>query len=310
LSLTGNFRTRISLEAKIEYDIEADWILLSSCNFRCYYCYWPIESLSIRPPALPEIDKIAAFFDDRKLTWLLHITGGEPFLIPDFIKLCEVLTRHHFISVNTNLSLSRINDFIKHVSPDRTSFINCSIHIEERERRNIVDDFIQRAGLLEKAGFRTLVSYVCYPTLLDRLQQNYDHFLEKGIVLIPKMLQGIHEKKEYPAAYTLKQREIFLDVSLKAESAWLELHKDNQEFPTINMFKDRDFVSDGLPDYRGKMCNAGYKFVRIRENGDIRRCGPTDVLGNIFAGEFQRRKGLSACKEIECPYFCEKYVIK
>ena len=293
-----------------KYDIEADWILLSGCNFRCHYCYWSIESLSMRPPDLAEYEKVATFFDNSQLTWLLHITGGEPFLISNFIRLCEALTRHHFISVNTNLSLNRINDFIKYISPNRTSFINCSIHIEERERRNKVDEFIQRVGLLEKAGFRTLASYVCYPNLLNRLQQDYDHFFEKGIVLIPKMLQGIHEGKEYPTAYTLEQRKIFLGVSLKAQSDWLELHKDNQEFPTINMFKDRDFVLNGLPDYRGKMCNAGYKFVRIRENGDIRRCGPADTLGNIFTGEFQRRKGLSVCKEIECPYFCEKYVVK
>lgn len=293
-----------------KYDIEADWILLSSCNFRCHYCYWPNESLSSRPPVLPEVEKVAAFFDDSQLTWLLHITGGEPFVLHDFAKLCGLLTRHHFISINTNLSLDRINDFINHVSPERTSFINCSVHIEERERRNSVDEFIQRVNFLENAGFRTLVSYVCYPNLLDRLQQDWNYFFNKGVVIIPKMLQGIHEGKKFPDAYTQKQREIFLDVSLLAETTWLGLQSNNREFPTINMFKDRDFVSNGLPDYQGKMCNAGYKFVRIRENGDIRRCGPTDVLGNIFTGVFQRRLGLSTCKEIECPYFCEKYVVK
>lgn len=35
------------------YDIEADWILMSTCQFRCEYCFWDKEALAakISPPA-------------------------------------------------------------------------------------------------------------------------------------------------------------------------------------------------------------------------------------------------------------------
>src|SRR6266581_3924392 len=84
------------------YDIEADWILMSTCNYRCVYCFWDTEALGrkIAPPA--HVQQLASFFDNSSLTWLLHLTGGEPFHYPQFVELCQLLTRNHFISINTN----------------------------------------------------------------------------------------------------------------------------------------------------------------------------------------------------------------
>lgn len=296
-------------QIEVKYDIEGDWILLSSCNFRCHYCFWPKDYLRKPLPPIPPVEQIVEFFDETNLTWLLHLTGGEPLLIPEFVDLCQALTRKHYISVNTNLSLFYIDKFIEMVPPDRVSFLNCAIHIEEREKRGKVDDFIRKVNRLEQTGFKTMVSYVCYPSLLERLQQDFDQFMERGIVIIPKMLQGTHEGRDYPAGYTDLQRQIFQSVSLKAQAEWRKYHPVCQELLTINIFKDHDFVNNGIPDYRGKLCDAGFRFVRIRENGDIRRCGKEDVIGNIFTKEFHRRRGPSRCTEVECPYFCVKYVV-
>jgi hypothetical protein len=62
----------------MNYNIEADWHLLDTCNYRCDYCFFGPETLGskLRTFASPEGWKSA--FDATGDVWLLHMTGGEP----------------------------------------------------------------------------------------------------------------------------------------------------------------------------------------------------------------------------------------
>ena len=75
----------------MNYDVEADWLLLLTCNFRCPYCFY--ADIQKTEPIMvfgnPQQWKEA--FDRTGKTWLLHITGGEPSLYSDFVKLCKAL---------------------------------------------------------------------------------------------------------------------------------------------------------------------------------------------------------------------------
>ena len=119
----------------MKYDLEADWTLLGTCNYRCGYCFLSPETLGakLRTFASPENWKRA--FDATGYTWLIHMTGGEPSLYPGFVDLCAGLTERHFISVNSNLTHASIESFAKRIKPARTSFINAGLHLEERDRR-------------------------------------------------------------------------------------------------------------------------------------------------------------------------------
>lgn len=294
----------------MRYDIEADWILLSTCNYRCSYCFWAEEQLSQRILSLHgKVDRIVDFFNRSGFTWLLHMTGGEPFIFPDFVQLCYGVTRNNFISINTNLSVSTVQKFSDSIDPKRVSFINCALHIQQREKRSGLSDFIRNFHMLQRGGFRSFVSYVMAPSLFERFEKDFQILQSEGILVLPKMMQGALAGRSYPEAYTEAERQAFLEFSLLASSGFCQLQTNGQEEPTINLYLDREFVSKGIPDHRGQLCEAGYRFVRIRENGDIRRCGPQDVLGNIFKGTFQRMTAPSVCNEIECPYFCAKYVL-
>ena len=293
----------------MKYDIEADWLLLSTCNYTCHYCYRPVEKLRGRIRVAGSIERIAGFFNESGLTWLLHITGGEPLVYPGFVELCQELTRQHVMSLNSNVSLGNIVDFARTVPPERVNFVHCGLHIEQRERRNAVADFIKHVSLLQDCGFRVMVSCVMYPDLFDRFEADFRFFGARELVLIPKALQGPYRGKLYPDSYTPDQRQAFLSHSLRAEEHLTRLGTKISPPPTIDLFLDRNFVQRARPDYRGRLCNAGHTFVRIRENGDIRRCGPRDVLGNVVDRVFDRRTGPSVCNEFQCPYFCARYVV-
>lgn len=290
------------------YDVEADWILMSTCNFRCQYCYWDATDLGrkIHPPAPPE--QLAHFFDKSGLTWLLHLTGGEPFHYPGFVELCQLLTRRHTISINSNTDAGvNIRRFAETIDPGRVDFINAGVHLQQRHERNRTEAFIRNVAVLRDAGFDLFVSCVMYPPIFHNFPAVWDWYAKQGVIIIPKILQGRHFGLVYPKSYTDAERTLFVEYSQRAADSYADQFARRQEPPTINPLMDHTRFLYGLPDYTGQLCYAGRDFVRIRESGEIRRCGPGEIVGNIVEGWFDRKAGPSMCRERECPYFCEKY---
>lgn len=73
---------------QISYEIEADWVLLRACNFRCNYCAIPPEELGGRIKLHATASEWLEAFNATGKSWLLHITGGEPSIYPGFVELC------------------------------------------------------------------------------------------------------------------------------------------------------------------------------------------------------------------------------
>ena len=104
------------------------WYFTKECNFHCPYCkigransdHGIARRISTmgkkimrRLTGLPadplegssKIIKLLKNEEGKK--WTIGLTGGEPFMYPRFVQLCETLTEHFCIYVDTNLSISR-----------------------------------------------------------------------------------------------------------------------------------------------------------------------------------------------------------
>jgi MoaA/NifB/PqqE/SkfB family radical SAM enzyme len=294
----------------LPYDIEADWLLLSTCNFRCEYCFWSDTSLRARvtPPAEPE--RLADFFDSTDLRWLLHLTGGEPFVYPRFLDLARLLTRRHRISVNTNADSPKVREFAETVDPAEVDFVNCGLHVQQRRERHRESQFIDNERTLQDAGFSVFVTAVMYPPILPGFPAIWTEYADQGIYAVPKAFQGTHSGRSYPGGYTTTERAVFEEYAQRAERAYAPLLAARTEPPTIDVFSDRRTLLQGVTDYRGELCEAGVKFVRIHPDGNIYRCGPGELLGNVASHAFSRMGHATPCVDHECPYFCQKYVVR
>ena len=135
-----------------KFDVIADWALNKVCNFSCPYCFVPAKEKRETAKKGHDVQEIVSAFDNSGKIWLVHMSGGEPFLHPDFIGLCKGLTEKHYISVNTNLSSSLVYDFCDHIDPEKVSFVHCSLHIIEREKKNLVNDFMEKVKVAPKGG--------------------------------------------------------------------------------------------------------------------------------------------------------------
>ena len=123
-----------------------DWYIGKRCNFSCSYCvdfihdnysaHVPFEKMKIF------VDKIVERYGTN-ITWSL--TGGEPTLNPDFIKLLEYLQdKKYHISVCTNGSRSM--DYLLRMF-ELVDNITYSLHFEHITPK--LEDYTQKALELE-----------------------------------------------------------------------------------------------------------------------------------------------------------------
>lgn len=289
----------------MSHDIEADWLIFSTCNYRCDYCFLSDKALGAKVEVKASPAEWRAAFDRTGKIWQLHITGGEPTHYPDFVELCAALTGRHTLSLNSNLTGPAILDFAERIDPARVSFINAGLHPAERARRNGLEVFLRHAGALKRRGFPLMVTVVATPEVLHRFDELAAQLSPIGEVPFPKMMTGKQERGVYPESYTEEERALFRRHSLAAERA-SPLYAPGRARPSIDPPLGRDRL-DRTPDYRGQLCTAGQEFVMIRPDGEVHRCGRGTPMGNLLQGTVRFKTKAKPCDRGHCFYFCEKF---
>jgi len=286
-------------------DLEIKWKVTYRCNFRCPYCFCR-NKWDIFPDELKDIDTIVEGFDRLGRTCQVFFSGGEPFLFPNFIELCKRLTQRHFISINTNISHKDVKRFAEEIDPRRVRFLNCAVHLEERLRKNILEDFIQTYNLLQNKGFIVFASYVVYPNLVKRLESDYAFFKSRGIILRTKVYRGKYLPfpilnhlllwrvkwfkkyfmRRYPGAFSPKDKAIIrkcIDEGLRDRdtSSFPDVEKEGGRFLYPSLDKHH---LDGVPSFKGYECQAGREVVTMDSLGEVHCCydGKDRHMGNLF----------------------------
>ncbi len=290
----------------LNYDVEADWNLLYTCNFRCNYCFFPPKILGSKLQIHADPDGWARAFESTQRTWLLHITGGEPTIYPRFTELCARLSERHILSINSNLSHPAIEGLVDSVDPGRVHFINAALHVEERLKRGGLDLFVARVNQLRQAGFSVMASLVMTPERIADFTDFEEIFASHGLALHPKVLRGQHAGLVFPEAYSLGDRVLLRQYIARAAAYDAAGSHPMGEAATIDLFTEASLV-DGPRDYTGQLCASGSRFVRIEPDGSVFRCGTTEPLGNLLDGTLSLLPSPRACNTNYCPYFCEKY---
>lgn len=270
------------------------WQLNNLCNFRCRYCFCGEEKLSAEHPLCGKYspEHVAKCFSDTGYVWHVHMSGGEPFLYPDFIKLCRCLTKDHHISMNTNLSTSNVRDFADGIDPVKVLFINAGYHSLGREKiKDGTAQFIERVKLLQYKGFKVVVGYLTYPALFPRMAGEIDELKSQGIKNVnAKVFRGFYNGKKYPAAYTREERDLISKYIL-----------DPREMDVL----------EKKVNFFGKLCAAGGEYFKMDPAGNIIRCSSSmKRYGNFFEGKYRLDEGPKPCPmaSCNCPYEGFRYL--
>jgi MoaA/NifB/PqqE/SkfB family radical SAM enzyme len=295
------------------YDVEADWMLLDTCNYRCDYCFFDAETLGRKVKVRASVEDWVEGFEATGKTWHLHITGGEPTLHPQFIDLCTALSTHHVLSLNSNLSHRSILHFADRVDPARVRYVNAGFHPHERQERKGVETFVAHYRALKAAGFDVVATCVMTPEAIPSFADLCEAMSEAGIVLVPKVMRGAHRGHHYPQDYTPDEREQIHAAFVRLWSK-MSLVGAREGEPLANTLMDDRMISSptggnagSVLSYRGKPCWSGSKFVVVSGEGTVIRCGSGEVLGNILRRDVALLAAPKLCDTSYCPYFCAKY---
>jgi MoaA/NifB/PqqE/SkfB family radical SAM enzyme len=270
---------------KAKKGIYFTWDIHYKCNFRCPYCWfyegWVEGGKRNRYLSVDE--------------WVVHwgriyhkygqvqidITGGEPFIYPNFIQIVKQLSRMHTIKVTTNMS-GDIATFVKEIDPNRV-YLDLNFHPLFAD----IDALIKKALLLKTAGFRAGVCYLGYPPQMKQINEFKKHFEDAGINFALAAFWGEYAGKKYPESYT--QQEIDLIRPFLGDIDRITYH-----------------LKSASP--KGKLCNAGHKYAVVQADGNIVRCGQLadKFIGSIFEENFQLFDRPLPCEAENCP--CNEYI--
>lgn len=272
-------RTSAMTQAPAPWDLEFDWHLTNRCNFYCEYCHPQIRHVLNRKHLHePSPDLVVRRFDELGNVCLVHMSGGEPFMFPGFVELCEGLTRRHFISINTNLASDDVDDFARRVPPGQVAKIVAAIHMPERERLgHELGEYARNYVVLRSAGFDATALYVLYPPLLGRLADDLHQLKELGVDHVrAKVFKGVHQGRRYPEGYTDEEKALILANS--GEYVF-----------------NRPYL-DGMMSFRGQACTAGVSSFKVTVTGEVRRCASVPTgYGNLYDGSFQPANANAPC---------------
>jgi MoaA/NifB/PqqE/SkfB family radical SAM enzyme len=291
----------------MRYDVEADFVLLRTCNYRCDYCFVPAARLGEKIVVHASPAAWSEAFDRTGKTWMIHITGGEPTFYPGFAELAALLSRRHYLSLNTNLTGREVAGFAKEVDPARVALVNAGYHPAERHARHGDDLFLRNAAMLKERGFPIMISVVATPEVLADYDAVIAAVAATGLAPMPKALHGHYRGARYPKAYGAEHRAEFRRRSLAAERCYPDLFGHRGLHPTIDLTRDREHL-DRRTRYVGQPCAAGKDMVRIDPDGTVHRCAAgMPSMGNLLQGTWERATEAKPCDRSYCVYFCDKY---
>ncbi len=291
----------------MDYDVEADWQLLDTCNYRCGYCFFDAERLGrkLRPAA--DAATWEAAFARTGRRWLLHITGGEPSLYPELADLALRLSQRHHLSFNTNLTGPAIGAMAQVVDPARVSFINAGLHPFEQARHAGRDRFLKNLDLCRSGAFasssRSSRPRPCSPISTPSRASSRpraSRWCRRRCALwstgaaIPTPIPRRNAPRSAPG----RRRR-----GAPMPPCW------GRASSPPSMSSPTRPSSMASRKFRGWSCAAGSRFVRIETDGTVYRCGENTRLGNLLDGSLRLLGGPRTCDTSFCFYFCQKYAV-
>lgn len=261
------------------------WHITDRCNLRCKHCYQ--ETYSGDELSFNELLYILEQYEEflrqfrPAIRGHITITGGEPFMRPDFPALSDIFASHRkqfsfAILSNGTLIDAEMAHWLKTLN---VSFVQLSIegtrqtHDAIRGQGNY-DKSISAINYLVSAGIRTLISFTAH-------RGNFKEFSDVANLGIQSGVSRVWADRLIPQGNNSLQiltpdetREFFTIMN----NARAEARKSS--YTEIAMNRALQFLIAGGRPYH---CSAADTLITIMPNGDLYPCRRMPILaGNVL----------------------------
>jgi len=255
----------MSITSNEKFDLWLTWHVTERCNMDCTYCFNNGNKLNL-PVSPVDVDSAIKTLDQTGKKVHVTLCGCECFLVPNILEVFRAIAERHYVSVVTNLTSPKIEEFARTVDPEKVLFVVASFHLDELINRNLVERFLSNYNLLMDSNFKIKVHSVAYPGI-DKTRH-----LKYGFPIKFLAFFGDYQGKKYPESYSLDELYDF----------------------------DIDMTKLSNAKYKGKRCCAGQSSLLIRPDGSITPCYYShEDCGHIYSGIKPRKSGM-ICQYDEC----------
>lgn len=252
------------------YDAWIHWNATSVCNYNCEYCFGHIDETNEVEPI--KISRLINTLNKTGKIFRISFTGGEPFLIPNFIEASRAISEKHFLSLNTNLIHEHVKEFANTIDPMRVIRVHASFHFEQLREKGETHRYIGHYQELEFKGFPMRAEAVAYPEYAPLAEELRKYLLEHDIVLHFGPFLGTYKNRKYPESYT------------------------NKEIKLFGLSDDCRLLHRQM----GAFCNAGYNAAVASHKGKIMTCNHfKEILGNLYE-EIKFNETIKVCPHKQC----------
>lgn len=274
--------------------LHLQWHVTDRCNLRCTHCYQ--ENYSAKNDlTFEELLIVLGEYNSLLELWSqtcpsniipghITITGGEPFIRPDFLTLLQVLANYKNDFTFSILSNGTLIDatIAKALKKRGVGYVQISIEGSEKTH-----DQIRGQGSFQKAirglkfliqeNVRTLISFTAH-------QKNFLEFSEVAQMGCELGAWRVWADRLIPCGQGTSQQtlskegtEQFFDIMLKAR---MEAEKNYRGKTHIAMHRALQFLKSNETPY---YCHAGNSFITIDANGDLYPCRRMPIkIGNVL----------------------------
>lgn len=246
------------------------WDIWLYCNYDCGFCSSKIKKF---PKELKTCDELINTWKkvyERYGRCKIYITGGEPFLYPDFIEIIIKFLEYHDLHITTNLSFN-INKLMDLEIKKDNIFINATFHPCYQS----VYEFINKISILQKNNYNISATYMSDDFQMAEILNYKNIFLKNNINFSPVEVNCRERKNNIVKNFLINDFIIEKDISIK--------------------------------ENRRNLCNAGYDYLVVNSLGDVFVCsGNKNKIGNIFINGLKFLSERSFCSK-ECILSEKKY---
>ena len=247
------------------------WNLGDRCNYRCTYCTQ--GSMSDRSGTLRHRQIALDAFADLPGCWEVKLSGGEPMIQAGFLAVCAgLISAGHLISIQTNLSVddALLSRFFT-LTHGRLHVFSVSLHLDYADPAVMAARLVGLRGQLAAGVHINVTSVATAARLVELRDRVAPIFAAAGIPfkVQPEKVAG------RVRSYSVAEQGILAQLG------------------------GHNLTGMIAPDFQGRLCHAGSRYLVVKSDGRVFRCYPASRLGGRHArlghlGALQRRAAASS----------------
>lgn len=301
------------------------WHVTNRCNLRCKHCYQ--EDYNGDELTLDEIKKVIAEYVELLKTYAekkgiefirghINVTGGEPFVREDFLKILEEFSKNKkYFSYGILTNGTFITDEIaKKLVELNVSHVQVSMEGDKPTHDSIrgtgsFDKTMSALKILNKYNINSHVSFTAH-------KQNYKDFSHVCKHARKAKASKVWTDRLVPMGSGKEMSEQLLSKDEALEFFGVIMSEKNKTFrnkiSNLEVYSNRSlqFLKSGEHPYN---CSAGDSLVTILENGDVLSCRrmpiPTEnVLNYSLSDIYYNNKVFKDLRQENIPEECKSCV--